>query len=144
MPKKASLLLIFFLSSHALAGWGLSDLDPFNKNSGVRKTIGKIKMPSITTKGQVLKRMGVAVANNPEFKSKAKTEGWTLEKCRTAGAGLAAVIAGFQGAAICAAYVAGEPLSTAACVSLIVASGATITEIACTQLCNDHHLKDCR
>ena len=144
MLKKAALLLVFLFPSQSHSRWNPSDLDPFNRHSGIRKTFSNLKIPELSSyKHKALARMGRIVADNPEFKSKARTEGWTIEKCRTAGTGIAAVIAGFQGTGICAAYVAGEPLSTSACVGLIVASGATITEIACTQLCNDRHLRDC-
>lgn len=138
-------VLLLLSSTPVLARWGLSDLDPTNRNSGIRRSLRKYD-PSRVIQGSyegVLKQVGMTVARNERMKSKANAEGWTMEKCRTAGVGIASVVAGFQATAICAAYVAGEPMSTTACVALVTASGVTVTEIACTQLCNDHHLRDC-
>ena len=39
--KNAFLALTFLISTSSYGGWGLSDLDPFCKNSGIRKSFCK-------------------------------------------------------------------------------------------------------
>jgi hypothetical protein len=142
----AVLILLCFTSVEANARWRFRDLDPLNRHGGIRQTLRE--HDPLTAAGhlkvRVVNRVGMAVASNPEFRETARREGWTLSKCRVAGAGLAVTIAGFQGAVICAACVAGEPVSATACTGLVIGAGTTITEIACTQLCHDRHLLDCK
>lgn len=141
LSKQTMLMSSFLLaSSVALAGWGIGNVRRAI-NGSARGLTDQLVMANPGKK--VVYKLGEEVAKNPEFRSKADKNGWNLENCQTAGAGLATMIAGFKGAALCATYVAGEPLSTTGCVALIAASGATITHIACTQLCHDHHLRDC-
>lgn len=41
MKKYAGFIIAFLIAQTSYAGWGLKDLDPFNKNSGVRKSFHK-------------------------------------------------------------------------------------------------------
>lgn len=138
-------VLLGITATPALARWKIRDYDPFNRNSGVRQTARNADPTQRLreVRQRVLHRVSTVVAANGAFRAKADEEGWTTDNCRVAGASLAAMVAGFQGAAICASAVAGEPLSTAGCTALIVSSGTAITAMACTQLCNDKKLRDC-
>ncbi len=137
-------LIVACFSTPVSAGWKWKDLDPFNRNSKVRRA-GRAIDPGRALgrlKNRVFTRMGSRIAN--ELRETAESDGWTTTKCRAAGLTLAVPIIALKGGAICAATTAGEPISATTCTTALTASSAAIVEIACTQLCHDHHLRDCQ
>lgn len=136
-------------SSTAL-GWGfhvkLSNFDPFNKNSVIRHAARVADPVTLYKKSQdnIVTKVGKNIGSMAMVEKHAEEQGWTTDKCRVAGLGLFTSIAAFQGTAICAACVAGEPVSTGVCVSMVVGAGGVITEVACTTLCHNRKLRDCK
>lgn len=145
--KRLIAAALILTASTAFARWGfkLSHCDPFNKNSGLRQTLCRIDPSQIYTdlKSRIVYKVGRNIGEMPEVEKHAEKQGWTTDRCRVAGLGMFTSIAAFQGVAICAACVAGEPVSTTVCASMIVGAGGVITEIACTTLCHNHKLRDC-
>jgi hypothetical protein len=126
-------------------GWRWRDLDPFNRDSAIRRA-GRNIDPGVKLghiKTRIISRVGLAVADNPTFQSKAETNGWTLETCRFSGAALGTLLTGFYSAPICAAMTVGEPLSTGGCIGLVSGSSAFVTHVACTHLCDRQKLRGC-
>lgn len=131
-------------STVSYAGWG-SRFDPFNRHS-VFRGMGRAIDPTNVlrdAKRFALSRMSRAISEDEDFKKKARENGWTFAKCTTAGRALAVPIIGLKGTAICALSTAAEPAATTTCVAFLLASAEAITQIACTQLCHDHHLRGC-
>jgi hypothetical protein len=145
--KACSVLLSVFLlsSSAAEARWRWRDADPFNRNGGLRRGLRHMDPSQWFNRHRtrLVNRVAYAVANTDVVKDKAERDGWTKNSCRAVGGGIITTVAGFQSAAICAAFVAGEPVSATTCVGLVLGAGATLVEATCTQLCHDGHLRDC-
>lgn len=147
MQKLSTFIASLTITTTAIAGgWKLRDLDPFNRHAGIRRTASELDPFAALgrIKGRLISVMAREVSHDPVVRSKARTEGWTLNKCRLVLAGVAAPVIVFKSTAICAAFAGAEPISTGTCATTLTASAATITEIACTQLCNDRILRDCR
>lgn len=137
-PILAVGLILASFSTPVSAGWKWKDLDPFNRNSKIRRAGRAIDPSRLVRRAKF--RMAHEVASS--IKEEAEADGWTTTKCRAAGLTLAVPIVALKGGAICAAV--GEPVSATTCTAALTASSAAIVEIACTQLCHDHHLRDCQ
>lgn len=147
MKRLSAALLL--MATPALAGrFGikLSSFDPFNKNSLVRHAARVADPVNLYKQVQdrIVDKVGKNIGSMAMVEKHAEEQGWTTDRCRVAGLGLFTSIAAFQGTAICAACVAGEPVSTTVCVSMVVGAGGVITETACTTLCHNHKLRDCQ
>lgn len=144
--KKIILIVIFSCASTVHARWKLKDLDVSNRHAGLRKAAAKAD-PTTAIRhlnNRLFQHVGRSLAFNSQFRKEAEDKGWTLDSCKTFGNGVAVPIITLQGSAICAAALAGEPISATTCVGTLLAGSATLVAIACTQLCHDHHLKDCK
>ena len=101
------------------------------------------RLPSFDPVGDlkraVVDKLGHAVGTDPRFVSAAISGGWTKGNCESNGLSASIAIAGFYSTAICTALSAG--LGDPACFGAVAAAGSAICGLACTQLCNDRHLR---
>jgi hypothetical protein len=84
----------------------------------------------------------IAATVTPETADKAEKHGWTTDSCTTAGAGLILLPAALYIAPACASssfITAG--FAVAVCVTTV---STAVVKLVCTQLCNDHHLQNCK
>lgn len=88
----------------------------------------------------VLKKLGQAIGKDSRAQKRAKDDGWTKNSCRANGVFLVGTVGLVYQAPICAAVSVGA----GACLGYIALSSAGVTEVACTQLCQDRKLNDCR
>lgn len=146
LPLKILLALSLSTAGSAQARWKLKDLDPSNRNAGIRKVAAKAD-PTTAVRhlnDRLFQHVGRGLASSAGFRSQAEGQGWTLQSCQTLGAGVALPIITLKASAMCAAILAGELISATTCATTLLASTGTLVIIACTQLCHDHHLKDCK
>ena len=130
----------------ALAGEKMTDVSVLgvtNEWGHVKVNIPHIRnvipeLPTFSFNG-VFNQIGGLVGKNPDFVRAAVDGGWTSGNCQANGTMLSTSIAALYSTPICLAV--GAALATGPCLAAVVASGAAITAIACTQLCNDRHLR---
>lgn len=142
----AAAVMFIAVSEPATARFRWRDLDPMNRNSKVRAGLRRIDptMAFRRVKENAYNNLASAVAEDADFREEVEAKGWTTDKCKAAGLGIALPLITLKGAGICAAVTVGEPVALTACISAVAAGTAGIVEIACTQLCHDHHLRDCQ
>ena len=90
----------------------------------------------------LVNQMGKAIGRDSRVKAQAEEKGWTSASCRRNGNYLFGTIGLIYQTPMCTAVGAG--VGTAACYAYLASQAVGITEIACTQLCHDKHLKDCK
>ncbi len=142
----AAAAMLLAVSEPATARWRWRDLDPMNRNSKVRAGLRRIDPTAAfrRVKDNAYSGLASAVAEDSGFREEAESKGWTTGSCKAAGLGVALPLITLKGASICASVTVGEPIALTACISAVAAGTAGIVEIACTQLCHDHHLRDCQ
>lgn len=88
----------------------------------------------------VIKKIGQAIGKDSRAQKRAKDDGWTKASCLTHGTFLVGTVGLIYQTPICAAVSVGA----GACLGYIAVSSPAVTSIACTQLCQDRKLNDCR
>lgn len=88
----------------------------------------------------VIKKLGQAIAKDSRVLKKAKDGGWTNDSCRRNGEYLVGTIGLMYQTPICAAVNVGSLV----CLGFIAYSSKNVADAACTQLCQDKRLNDCR
>jgi hypothetical protein len=129
-------MLLF--SSIAVARFRWKDLDPFNRDSAVRD-IARSLDPS-QMRAKVTRNVAVTLASDGSIQHQVR--GWTQDRCRGSLAAIALPIVAIKAVTLCGAMV--EPISIGACITAVGTCTAGIVDATCTQLCHDHHLRDCK
>jgi hypothetical protein len=125
-------------ATSGMACWGPTCGDVFHPSDK-----WDVPSPSVPTAGEIadhaINALGLAVGRDQTVVAAATNGGWTKDNCVEEGTLVSTSVAAVYSAAVCTAL--GVGLGTGPCLAAVAGSGAALTAVACTQLCNDHNLR---